>query len=45
MLDMMKNLMKFKMNFYNKLKLTLDIDEYNDNGFKHYKLEVLKNVD
>ena len=41
----MKNLMIFKMNFYNKLKFTLDIDEYNDNGFKQYKLEVLKSVE
>lgn len=32
-LDKMKNLMIFKKNFYNRLKLTLGIDEYNDTGF------------
>lgn len=41
----MKNIVNFKKNFYKRLKLTLGIDEYNDPGFNHYKMEILTNIE
>lgn len=44
-LEKTKNLVGFKKSFYKRLKLTLEIDEYNDVGFNHYKMDILTNVE